>query len=82
MVDWILCFPTTRIHHLDSFHSDHRSVLLCMDLKIKQFYRKCRPFYFKAMWLKDSSFETVIQNCEGMELEFIWVCSKYYDQEP
>ena len=27
-VDWLLQFPTSRIHHLECFHSDHRPILL------------------------------------------------------
>ena len=27
-VDWILKFPSSRIHHLDAFHSNHKLILL------------------------------------------------------
>ena len=61
-IDWILQFPTSRIHHLDAFHSDHKPILLCSDSKLKRFYRKGRPFHFKAMYLKDNSCEGVVKD--------------------
>lgn len=61
-VDWILYFPTTRIHYLDAFHSDHKPILLISDSKQKRFYRKGRLFHFKAMWLKDDSCEEVVRH--------------------
>ncbi|KAK7853919.1 hypothetical protein CFP56_034166 [Quercus suber] len=39
-VEWILCFPTTRIHHLDVFHSDHKAILLILDSEQQKFSRK------------------------------------------
>ena len=61
-VEWILRFPTTRIHHLDCFHFDHKSIILCMDSELNKFYMKSRPFRFEAMWLKDSTCEEVVRN--------------------
>ena len=61
-VEWILRFHTTRIHHLDAFHSDHKPLLLCSDSEFKRFYRKGRSFRFEAMWLKDNSCEGVIRD--------------------
>ena len=60
-VEWILRFPTTRIHHLGAFHSDHKPLLLCSNSESKRFYRKGRPFRFEAIWLKDNSCEGVIR---------------------
>ena len=60
-VEWILRFHTTRIHHLDAFHSNHKPLLLCSNPEFKRFYRKGRPFHFEAMWLKDNSCEGVIR---------------------
>lgn len=60
-IDWILHFPTIKAHHLDCFHSDHKSVFLGLDSDLNHFYRKRRPFRFKAMSLKDSSCEGIIQ---------------------
>ena len=60
-IKWILCFPTTEIHHLEAFHSNHKPLLLCSDSEFKWFYRKMRPFRFEAMWLKDSTCEEVIK---------------------
>lgn len=61
-VDWILRFPTSRIHHLDSFHSDHKPILLISEFESKRFYRKGRPFRFEAMWLKDKTCKGVIND--------------------
>ncbi|XP_075665954.1 uncharacterized protein LOC142635731 [Castanea sativa] len=60
-IDWILRFPTSRSHHLDAFHSDHKPILLISDSETKRFYRKGRPFRFEAMWLKDKTCEGVIK---------------------
>ncbi|XP_075636573.1 uncharacterized protein LOC142608777 [Castanea sativa] len=60
-VEWILHFPTSQIHHLDAFHSDHKPILLCSDSEFKHFYKKGRPFRFEAMWIKDKTCEAVIQ---------------------
>ncbi|KAL0009438.1 hypothetical protein SO802_010940 [Lithocarpus litseifolius] len=60
-VDWILWFPTSRIHHLECFHSDHRPILLISDAEQKRFYRKGRPFRVEAIWLKDKACEDVVK---------------------
>ena len=65
-VDWILQFPSSCIHHLDAFHSDHKPLLLCSDSEFNRFYKKGRPFRFEAMWLKEISCETVIQESWGI----------------
>ena len=64
-IDWILRFLTTRIHHLDAFHFDHKPILLCSDLELKRFYHKGRPYHFEAMWLKDNSYEGVVKDSWG-----------------
>ena len=61
-IEWILRFPSARIHHLDAFHSNHKPLLLCSDSEFKRFYRKGKPFRFEAMWLKDNSCEGVIRD--------------------
>ena len=65
-IEWILRFPTTRIHHLNAFHSDLKLLLLATDSELKHFYRKGQPFCFESMWLKESSCEEVVQNSWGM----------------
>ena len=47
---------------MDCFHSDHKPIILCMDLELNKFYRKSKPFQFEVMWLKDSTSEEVIRN--------------------
>ncbi|XP_075633494.1 uncharacterized protein LOC142605953 [Castanea sativa] len=64
-IDWILRFPSTRIHHLEAFHSDHKPILLIADFELKRFYRKGRPFRFESMWLKDRTCEAVVQDSWG-----------------
>ncbi|KAF3967774.1 hypothetical protein CMV_008259 [Castanea mollissima] len=67
-IDWILRFPTTRIHHLEAFHSNHKPILLIEDSELKRFYRKGRLFRFESMWLKDrscDSCETMVQDSWG-----------------
>ena len=54
----MLRFPSTRVHHFDAFHSDHKPLLLYTDSEFKLFYHKGRPFRFKAMWIKEESCET------------------------
>ncbi|KAK7829046.1 hypothetical protein CFP56_029639 [Quercus suber] len=61
-MDWFLHIPTSRIHHLECFHSDHRLILLISDAEQKRFYKKGRPFRFEAMWIKENSCEDVIKN--------------------
>ena len=61
IVDWILRFPTSRIHHMECYHLDHRLILLISDVKQKRFYMKGRPFRFGEMWLKDKTCENVIK---------------------
>ena len=65
IVEWMLRFPTSQIHHLDAFHSDHKPILLCSDSKLKRFYRRGRPFRFEAMWVKDDSCEKAIKDSWG-----------------
>ena len=67
-IEWILRFPTTRIHHLNAFHSDHKPMLLAADSELKHFYRKGRPFRFESMWLKERSYEEVVQNVWGVPI--------------
>ena len=56
-VEWILKFPSSRIHHLEAFHSNHKPILLYTDSEFKCFYKKGRQFRFEAMWIKDNSYE-------------------------
>ena len=73
-IDWILRFPTTRIHHLDAFHYDHKPLLLCPDFEYKRFYIRGKPFPFEAMWLKDLSSESVIKDAWGEQAvsKLVW----------
>ena len=73
-IDWILRFPTTRIHHLDAFHYDHKPLSFCPDSEYKRFYRRGKPFPFEAMWLKDLSSESVIKDAWGEQAvsKLVW----------
>ena len=64
-MDWIFKFPTSRIHHLDAFHSNHKPFLLCLDSELNCFYCKGCPFRFETMWLKDISCEGVVKDSWG-----------------
>ena len=44
LVEWILKFPSSQIHHLEAFHSDHKPILLCTDSELKHFYKKRHSF--------------------------------------
>jgi len=64
-VNWMLRFPSTRVHHLDAYHSDHKPLLLCTDSEFKRFYCKGHPFRFEAMWIKEESCEVVVRDSWG-----------------
>ncbi|XP_075663156.1 uncharacterized protein LOC142632674 [Castanea sativa] len=68
-VEWILRFPTSRIHHLDAFHSDHKPIFLCTNSELKRFYRRGRPFRFEVMWVKDDSCKKVIHDSWAKKLK-------------
>ena len=64
-IEWILRFPSSRILHLNAFHSEHKPLLLATDSELKRFYRKGWPFRFESMWLKERSCEEVVQKAWG-----------------
>ena len=76
-MEWILKFPSSQIHHLVAFHSDHKPILLCIDFELKRFYITGRLFRFEAMWLKDDSCEGIIKDSWGMgpASSSVWDCS-------
>ena len=65
LVEWILKFPSSQIHHLEAFHSNHKPILLYIDSEFKRFYKKGCPFRFEAMWIKDNSCERIIKDSWG-----------------
>lgn len=73
-IEWILRFSAIRIHHLNAFHSDHKPLLLAVDSELKRFYRKVQPFRFESMWLKESSYEEVVQKAWGVPIgtDSVW----------
>ena len=56
--EWVLKFPTVRLHHLSGFSSDHKPIWLCLDDIRRRCFRPNKPFRFEAMWIKDD-------RCEG-----------------
>ena len=58
--DWILKFPSSRLHHLQGLSSDHKPLWLASDDVNTRFYRAQKPFRFEAMWLKDDRCEDVV----------------------
>ncbi|KAK7834646.1 hypothetical protein CFP56_024556 [Quercus suber] len=61
-VDWILKFPTARLHHLPGSSSDHKPLWLVSDDLQTRFNRAQKPFRFEAMWLKDERCEGVVHS--------------------
>ncbi|XP_075654591.1 uncharacterized protein LOC142624738 [Castanea sativa] len=61
-VEWMLKFPTTRLHHLLGLSSDHKSIWLASDDPHKRFSRAQKPFRFEAMWLNDKRCEGVVHS--------------------
>ncbi|XP_050242494.1 uncharacterized protein LOC126691502 [Quercus robur] len=57
---WTTMFPTVRVHHIAGTLSDHSPLWVCSDDENSRFYKKCCPFRFEAMWMKDESCEGVI----------------------
>ncbi|XP_075663122.1 uncharacterized protein LOC142632636 [Castanea sativa] len=66
--DWMLKFPTARLHHLSGSSSDHCPIWLCSDDVQRHFFRPNKPFRFEAMWLKDASCKGVVQSAWDMGL--------------
>jgi len=60
--DWILKFPSTRLHHLQGLSSDHKPLWLASDDVNFRFHRPLKPFRFEAMWLKDDRCEEVVHS--------------------
>lgn len=60
--EWVLKFPTVRLHHLSGFSSDYKPIWLCSNDIRRRFFRPNRPFTFDAMWIKD-------EHCEGVVRE-------------
>lgn len=64
--DWILKFPTERLHHLLGSSSDQKPIWLASDDPPKLFFRAQKPFRFKAMWLNDEQCEGVVRSAWDM----------------
>ncbi|KAL0004524.1 hypothetical protein SO802_012085 [Lithocarpus litseifolius] len=58
--EWMLKFPSIRLHHLAGFYSDHKPIWLCTDDVHNRFYQHQRPFHFEEMWIKDKGCEGVV----------------------
>ncbi|GAU27412.1 hypothetical protein TSUD_356480 [Trifolium subterraneum] len=69
--DWISKFPNAKLINLLSSHSDHSSILLQCNPKIKQYHRK--EFRFENSWLKEEDIEEVVNVGwnHGEDLEII-----------
>ncbi|XP_075633927.1 uncharacterized protein LOC142606466 [Castanea sativa] len=61
-LDWLLKFPTARLHHLSALSFDHKPIWLCSNDIRSQFYKPQKPFHFEAMWLKDERCEGVVHS--------------------
>ena len=67
--DWILKFPSIRLHHLQGFSFDHKPLWLASNDVNACFYRSQKPFQFEAMWLKDDRCEDVVHSAWDMCLK-------------
>ena len=65
--DWMLKFPSVRVHHVPGYSSDHKPIWLVSDDAHTRFYRPQRPFRFEAIWLKDSRCEGVVHSAWDMD---------------
>ena len=68
-VDWVIKFPQAKLFHRTSSASGHNPLVLnLMRKKLKPVQTKI--FRFEAMWLKDSSFEDVVNSAweEGLHM--------------
>ena len=59
-VDWILKFPSCRLHHLQGLSFDHKPLWLASDDVNTHFYQAQKRFRFEAMWLKDDRCENLV----------------------
>lgn len=65
--EWLTCFRTGRVKHLNCFTSDHRPLLLSLDGDNEyQRWRK-KPFRFEAMWILDLECKKVVAR--------VWDCA-------
>lgn len=55
--EWLLQFPTVRVHHLEGRWSDHKPLWVGTD-QVRQQYRK--PFRFEEMWTAEAGCEQTI----------------------
>ena len=69
LVDWILKFSSSHLHHLHGLSSDHKPLWLAFDDVNTRFYRAQKPFRFEAMWLKDDRCEDVVHSAWDRCLE-------------
>ena len=63
-ISWRLAFPKATITHLEATKSDHTPILL--DTHPKDSFAH-RPFRFEAVWLRDESYHSVIENAWNIE---------------
>ena len=62
LVDWLIKFPSIRLHHLTSFSSDHKPIWLCSNNVHSRFHYPQKPSRFEAIWLKDEQCEGVVHS--------------------
>lgn len=67
--EWMLKFPSLRLHHLAGFSSYHKPIWLCSDDVHSRFYCPQRSFRFEEMWIKDESCEGVVHAMWDVSLE-------------
>lgn len=58
--EWLARFPIGKFKHLNYFTSDHRLILLSLDVNGEQQKWRWKPFHFEAMWVSNFGCHEVI----------------------
>ena len=65
--DWLTKFPMSRVRHLNCLTSDHRHILLYLDVGGEHHKWHRKPFRFEAMWVTNPGCRDTISQA--------WSCS-------
>ncbi|KAG0523282.1 hypothetical protein BDA96_07G110100 [Sorghum bicolor] len=64
--EWLAKFPLVRVKNGDTYHSDHRALVVCTEDDLVGRKPKAQgPFKFEAEWLKEEGFKDIVK--EGWE---------------
>ena len=65
--EWLTKFPTGRVRHLNYFTSNHRPILLSLDVDGERHNWRRKSFRFEAMWVSNPGWKDTITRA--------WDCS-------